>query len=195
MTNEQWLRHDDGLSMPIEVRLTQDGYGRWLVTGLRIEADAGQEVTAQTLRAIKLRDVVAALLKDYEPDVPEACSPEEVRLREFARTYLAELARRPHRAVTAAATAHGISRATAHRWVQECRSLGYLPTLSRRGDVNVDDFYRSVATAYNEAVAATARPAKVLAEEAGVPVGTVHRWVNEARRRGFLPPTTQGRAG
>ncbi len=37
--------------------------------------------------------------------------------------------------------------------------------------------------------------AVVLAKEADVPVGTVHRWILEARRRGFLPPARQGRAG
>ena len=33
----------------------------------------------------------------------------------------------------------------------------------------------------------------VLAEEANVPVRTVHGWIREARRRGFLPPGKQGR--
>jgi hypothetical protein len=35
----------------------------------------------------------------------------------------------------------------------------------------------------------------VLAEESDVPVGTVHRWILEARRRGFLPSARQGRVG
>jgi len=34
-----------------------------------------------------------------------------------------------------------------------------------------------------------------LAEANGVPVSTVHRWVKEARRRGFLPPGRPGRSG
>lgn len=49
------------------------------------------------------------------------------QLQEFARSYLAELASQPHRAMQATADAHGISRATAHRWAQQCRLLGYLP--------------------------------------------------------------------
>lgn len=66
----------------------------------------------------------------------------------------------------------------------------------RRPDgTNPEAFYRQVAQAYSEAVVTTSKPAKVLADEAGVPVGTVHRWIREARRRGCLPPARQGRAG
>jgi transposase len=192
----EWVVYTgDAAPIPVSVRIIQDAHGRQLVTGLLIDAPEGQEISSQTLRSIRLRDVVAKVLEGQEPEVPAAQSPGEQPYREFARTYLKELARRPHGAMTAAANAHDISRATAHRWVQTCRQLGYLPTLSRRGELDIDGFYRSIATAYNQALAVTSKPAKVLAEEAGVPTGTAHRWVNEARRRGFLPPARQGRAG
>ena len=67
--------------------------------------------------------------------------------------------------------------------------------LSRPDGSNPDAFYEQVAVAYRDAVQTTPKVAKVLADEAGVPVGTVHRWIMEARRRGFLPPARQGRAG
>jgi hypothetical protein len=67
--------------------------------------------------------------------------------------------------------------------------------LNRPDGSNPDAFYRQVAEAYRDAVQDTSKVAKVLAEEAHVPVGTVHRWILEARRRGFLPPARQGRAG
>jgi hypothetical protein len=57
-----------------------------------------------------------------------------------------------------------------------------------------DDFLRSVAAGYQEHTARTHKPNIALAEESGVPVGTVRRWVVEARRRGFLPPGERGRA-
>jgi hypothetical protein len=57
----------------------------------------------------------------------EARGPGEQPLRAFADTYKAELAHDPRRAMTAAARAHRISRATAHRWADACRRLGYLP--------------------------------------------------------------------
>jgi hypothetical protein len=72
--------------------------------------------------------------------------------------------------------------------------------LTRPDGSNPDAFYERVAEAYRDVVRTTSRVAKVLAEEAStedakVPVGTVHRWIMEARRRGKLPPARQGRAG
>lgn len=67
--------------------------------------------------------------------------------------------------------------------------------LARPNGSDPDGFSRRVAEAYNEVVFATRRPAVALAEEAGVPVTTVHRWIREARRRGYLPPAKRGRAG
>jgi hypothetical protein len=67
--------------------------------------------------------------------------------------------------------------------------------LRRPDGSNPDAFYRKVAEAYRDALLDTSKVAVVLAKEADVPVGTVHRWILEARRRGFLPPARQGRAG
>jgi hypothetical protein len=67
--------------------------------------------------------------------------------------------------------------------------------LTRPDGSNPDAFYREVAEAYRDVIKDTNKVAKVLAEEANVPVGTVHRWILEARRRGFLPQARQGRAG
>jgi hypothetical protein len=58
-----------------------------------------------------------------------------------------------------------------------------------------DSFYQEVARDYLEAASVSARPAVNLAKGAGVPVTTVHGWVKEARRRGFLPPGQKGRRG
>lgn len=70
-----------------------------------------------------------------------------------------------------------------------------LPKLTRPDGSDPDSFYRQVANAYAAAVTKTGRPAVLLAEEAAVPVPTVHRWIAESRRRGFLPPARKGRAG
>jgi hypothetical protein len=78
----------------------------------------------------------------------------------------------------------------AYRKAQEPRT-----PLSRPDGSDPDGFYRQVAEAYRDVVQTTPKVAKALAKEANVPVGTVHRWVLEARRRGFLPPARQGRAG
>lgn len=58
-----------------------------------------------------------------------------------------------------------------------------------------DDFYSAAALSYAEAARWFRGPAGVLAEANKVPVSTVHRWVKEARRRGFLPPGAPGKAG
>lgn len=56
-----------------------------------------------------------------------------------------------------------------------------------------DDFYRKVATAYRWAIAAGLPPGKTIADDSGIPPGTVARWIAEARDRGFLPPTEPGK--
>lgn len=70
-----------------------------------------------------------------------------------------------------------------------------IPQLGRPDGTDPDTFYRRVAEAYTAAVARTRRVAPLLAEQADVPVPTVHRWIAESRRRGFLPPARKGRAG
>ncbi|MBQ1060043.1 hypothetical protein [Micromonospora sp. C41] len=70
-----------------------------------------------------------------------------------------------------------------------------MPKLTRPDGTNPEGFYRLVAAAYVSAVASSGKPAAVIAESSEVPVATVHRWIAEARRRGFLPPARKGRAG
>lgn len=49
-----------------------------------------------------------------------------------------------------------------------------------------DRFYEQVADLYLTLAAVTGRPAQELAAANGVPVGTVHRWVKEAKARRLL---------
>jgi hypothetical protein len=51
-----------------------------------------------------------------------------------------------------------------------------------------DEFYEKVARAYSWLIyTGSNRPAVELAQANEVPATTIHRWVKEARRRGFLP--------
>jgi hypothetical protein len=69
-------------------------------------------------------------------------------------------------------------------------------TLTRPADGRLtDEFLRNMAGLYLATVEARKAPAPVVAEAAGVSVRTVHGWVAEARRRGFLPPAVRGKAG
>ena len=59
-----------------------------------------------------------------------------------------------------------------------------------------DDFYRRVAALYMYLAQHGDRPAADIAEANGIAnVSTVHRWIKEARRRGFLNPGQAGKAG
>jgi hypothetical protein len=67
--------------------------------------------------------------------------------------------------------------------------------LERPDGTDPEMFYRRVAEAYMDILQRTTAIAPVIAEEADVPVGTARRWIQEARRRGFLAPARRGRAG
>jgi hypothetical protein len=70
-----------------------------------------------------------------------------------------------------------------------------LPKIEPPGGRITDDFLRDVADAYRWFTEAKEPPAPSIAEVAGVPVRTVHRWIYEARKRELLPPGRTGRAG
>lgn len=85
--------------------------------------------------------------------------------------------------------------------VADWGTVGELPPRERITRPNRTDpdaleaFYRRVAIAYRTYARLGQRPAPAIAEEAGVPVTTVHRWVRESRRRGYLPPGRKGQVG
>lgn len=67
--------------------------------------------------------------------------------------------------------------------------------LRRPDKSNPERFYAQVAAAYRHYATQTRAPARAIADEAQVPVTTVHRWIREARIRNLLPPGHKGRAG
>lgn len=69
------------------------------------------------------------------------------------------------------------------------------PRLTRPDGAAPEEFYPRVVAAYAEYAPQTRAPAREIATEAGVPVTTAHRWIREARRRGFLPLARKGKAG
>ena len=65
-----------------------------------------------------------------------------------------------------------------------------------RGKARLDDqHFAQVAQLYSAAVQRGRPPGKAVAEAMHASRPTVTRWLAEARKRGLLPPTTQGRAG
>lgn len=71
--------------------------------------------------------------------------------------------------------------------------LAFTP-LGRPDRTDPAAFYAHVAARYRVLVQQTSKPGVAMALEAEVPVATARRWINEARRRGLLPPGRQGRA-
>lgn len=72
---------------------------------------------------------------------------------------------------------------------------GKFPILKAPEGRLTDEYLQDVAQAYRWLTDANQSPAPAIADMAGVPVRTVHRWVYEARKRGILPPARSGRAG
>lgn len=70
----------------------------------------------------------------------------------------------------------------------------FTPVTDPEGRIT-DEFLENLAAMYRWAVASGKAPAPVIAESAGVPASRVHRWVAQARQRGFLPPAIKGKAG
>jgi hypothetical protein len=71
-----------------------------------------------------------------------------------------------------------------------------LPLLQRPAGRNLsDEFYAAVADRYRDAVARGLNPRSAIASAADVSNDVAGRWVREARKRGFLPPTEPGKVG
>lgn len=58
-----------------------------------------------------------------------------------------------------------------------------------------DEFYRLFSSVYGREAAQSPRPAAVLAEDLGVTVGRVWRWVRVCRSKGYLAPSRIGKEG
>jgi hypothetical protein len=151
----------------MHVRVRRDKDGRRVITDLYVHGD---ELTAETLRGISMPRLAARFNSPGQADPGEGPDDDLT---------VAELRRRA-----------GL-RAERER---DKRKYVKRAALSRPDGSDPETFYRLVASAYNQYAQEVRAPAKAIAEEAGVPVSTVHRWVREARRRGFMPPGRKGRA-
>lgn len=160
--------------------------GRWIITNLIMVGD----IDSSLLKSIPMSRIEAALnsvgmgaqLSDQTPDSP----PRQ------ADSFHAEFEQ-----IDSGLTAYLSKHQKVMVWADNLETplQVHRPPLVRPDGSDPEAFYRQVAKAYDDVVRKTAAPAKVLANEAGVPVATVHRWIHEARRRGYLPPARKGRAG
>lgn len=185
----------DSPTARIFVKFEKRDDGRVIITRL---VAAGDMVDSSVLRAIPISHVESLLnvslhnftqpldaggVHGFVPDVEQYPVAEVAAVDVAVDSLLAK---------PLSATATGVDAAARH-WAEKRQRR----PLRRPTGVDPEGFSRRVAEAYNDVIrtTATAAPAKVLAEEASVPVVTVHRWIADARRRGFLPPARKGRAG
>jgi hypothetical protein len=155
----------------LRLRWRRDDSGRWVVTDLHLHAET---LTSGMLRAVSLPRIEAQR-NAFGPGVPDGGTQENPGVIAAAWEILA-----------AGAPAHYDIPANAPRQ--------RITRPDRTDPEQLKQFYRRVAMAYRQ-YAQERSPAPAIAEEAGVPVTTVHRWVREARRRGFLPPGRKGQVG
>jgi hypothetical protein len=179
---------------PLYVRLAPDASKRWRVHELYIEG--GAPLTADMLRRLPLHlietlaqedsDRLAVRAKIAGPDLGLLAAHYATSWGSQARHWVADSWRAQIRD-------SGVERPPRPRPRRR-------PAAPKREPLSApnrldDDFLRRVADAYRDVAARGGWPAPVLAAEAGVSPSTVRRWVLEARKRGHLPPGSQGRVG
>jgi hypothetical protein len=167
-----WAYYDSGEpGEQIYVRFCEDERGRLFICDLRVARSDG--ISTVTLRGLALGQIEA-----------QANSPENLPvLRAIIR------APRPDEVISD-------ERFWAERAAAGPVPLEAPPELRRlfglldipKSKKYPDDFYREVASIYSALAKQRRDPAQELATRNKVEATTVHRWLREARRRGFLAP-------
>jgi hypothetical protein len=177
----EW-RQQPQLDSTVLVRIAAGAGGRLVLTGLRIDG----ELSAELLRSIpigRIEAVANAQLTIVDDEVVLTAAP-------GPRDGLAP--RRPQ-PVDAGWEMTDPVGATARPGTSRRSNKIEQPVEVGRG--RPDSFYQDVADIYQDLAQRSARPAAELAEANNLPVTTAHRWIKEARRRGFLPPGRPGKTG
>jgi hypothetical protein len=164
----EW-RPDRPLPAAVFVRVTAGEGGRLVLDGLRIDGPP----TAELLRAIPVGRLEATA---------------NAQLSVVGDAVVAVPARRPR-------PVHPPEGHPAGWEISDPAAAVARRPPESRGRGRPDWFYREVATVYLDYAQGSPRPAVDLAERHEVPITTAHRWIKEARRRGFLPPGRPGKAG
>ena len=180
---------EPGLEARVWINVIEEG-GRYHVGTLIVN---GKPVDAATLRRIPLSRI-EALLNRPEAGVGAGVTSSEVAqaTSELAGPAMQTFTEEFHdieQALASLLTGPVAGPAPAEAAPRERAPL------RRPTGADPETFYQQVAEAYSALVGETSRPAKAMAEEAEVPVTTVHRWIHEARRRVYLSPARKGRAG
>jgi hypothetical protein len=182
--NGGWVRVTIDDEPPFDVRVRPNERGRLRIIELRL--GPGGPIDSNTLRRVQLARVEAQVNGAASLRERIIAGLELPATMEFDWKFVSAGAQIDQR-ITTAATGHKVVATRAKRPTARLHVPTSNPKPAR--------FYKQVAELYIRLTDASRRPAAELAEAAGVPVSTAHRWVREARRRGFLPPGQRGFRG
>lgn len=169
----EWRQHPP-LAGTVLVRVAVSGGGRLVLSGLRIDG----ALSAGLLRAIPLGKIEATANAQFAGD-------SDLGFEQAVATSPRPRPMSPPAAGTAGWDTVGPTAAV----------LRAEPAAHRRTRGRPDTFYQEIAGVYLAYSQRSTGPARDIAGQRGVPVSTAHRWVKEARRRGFLPPGHPGKTG
>lgn len=173
LDGEDWIEaRAGGLEAPILARVGRSRDGRPIITGLMIgEFDDG-EITADTLRAIRPRALLAQLFEDFDPGEPptlpsaaEGELPDMLDDDQLAWGLMHE---------------HVSSPAREQAPEQEAVTPARGPSLDQLNQF-VEVYQREWKRLPNRAMTSTA-------EAMSISLPTAHRWAKRCRDRGLLPP-------
>jgi hypothetical protein len=187
---------EDGLLRVVTLAKLEDRDGRLAITRLIIDAGAVDSATLRETPVSRIEAVANSMLREpVLEDLVEGARRTKWLAKGVAFAVLCPSAE----LVTTDSQITEYIRSTLDAPPTESPTTGPEEhprrPLERPDGTDPEGFSRRVAEAYNAVVMLTHRPAALLAEEAGVPATTVHRWIREARQRGYLPPAKRGMAG
>lgn len=202
--NAGWVCVDEVDELPpgalLYVRFRPDESGRWRPVEMFIDGE-GQVITGKHLRELPLHVVEAVVNED--PDAPaglvarlNAAGPQlAVLASHYATTFGGQAKPDDWVALSMSSQIRGSGLPQPEKTRPSPQPKTEVPPLTAPREGLTDEWLRHLAAAYTAALRRGEPPAKALAEQAGVPVRTVHSWVYRARKRGFMAPGKTGKAG
>ncbi|WP_322769648.1 hypothetical protein [Frankia sp. Cr1] len=180
----------EALRGTLYVRFVTDVDGRLRPVDLVILGDEESEITSGDLRNLPLHRLTAAVNHKILGFFTAPSSPDDVKSapRRAIGAQLEGLFDSVSDQMDELEGSARAARKAAREGVRE-------PVRRPAGRDLPEDFFQTVAAAYKDAVDKGASPGRLIADEADVSLRTAQGWIADARRRGFLPPARQGRAG
>lgn len=163
-----WLQvSGPGLDQPIQIRINRDG-SRYVVTALVVGTDGTQEVTSETLRRIRLAEIMRELFKDFDPTAPPPT---------------------PHLDADGRVDSFDDDSGFLAWWLFKDEVIDNAHPVPGGSGGSQDARYQAFARTYLRELVRQPRRAMTNASEAhNISRATANRWAAICRERGYLPP-------